>query len=465
MLPFHLPLWETDATLRAAVVQSAQASVTSLGSGAVLLGGDVTADARAASERAAYLATLHAAYAHAFDVAVGGGAGPPSYNLDADTTLSAGWTLTPRTFVSLDTEASLATTYGVTADTQLLALDPFLYAQRLEYALGHTLGFSFEPTPRSGVDVEVGYLTTGALSAEAIQGVPPSELVGVDTHEGHASVSYSYDLGPRDSLAPELRYDFAHYYHALLDATLERSQAELQRGPADIHTGTLSLAASHELARGLTLRVSGGVSVGDAMPAVHADHPVVAPDAGLTLRWTGRSARVTARAAYAYTSLGPRIGFGQQLSATLKVDARPFEGARYRDLLVHGTLRFAHGGAPLGADPQPVVPGLPVLPATGTLTATTLAARTQVEIPVARGLAFTTGGELAFARGAVDAGPTLSQVSSEVLATVSVGLAFTVSTDERRRVPKDPEADQEEEARKLPTGARGVGGGRPDGEP
>ncbi len=393
MLPFHLPLWETDATLRAAVTQSAQASVTTLGSGAVLLGGEASADARAASERSAYLAALHVAYAHAFDVALGGGAGPPSYNLDADTTLSAGWTPTPRSFVTLDTEASLATTYGINADTQLLALDPFLFAQRLEYGFSHTLGVSFDPTARAGFDVEVGYLQTGALSAEAIQGVPMSELVGVDTHEGHASVSYSYEVGPRDSITPELRYDFAHYYHALLDATLHLDQPELQRGPADIHTGTFSLAASHQLARGLTLRASGGVSVGNPMPAVHADHPVVAPDADLSLRWTGRRARVTARAAYAYTSLGPRVGFGQQLSATLKVDARPCEGVRYRNLLLHGTLRFAHGSAPLEADPADVVPGTPVLPTTGTLTTTTLAASTRLEIPLARGIAFTTGGE------------------------------------------------------------------------
>jgi hypothetical protein len=464
MLPFlTLPLWETDATLRAAVEQSAQASVTSLGSGAVLLGADLSFEARAAGPRAAYVATGHAEYAHAFDVAVGGGAGPPSYNLDADTTLSAAWTLSPQSYLTLDTEGSLATTYGIQADSQLLALDPFLFAQRLEYAMGHTLTWSLGPTPRAGFSVEGGYLQTGALAAEAIPvlhqwplagegpgpAAPAETGVGVDTHEGHAAVSYSYDLGLRDSVTPELRYDYAHYYHALYDV-------HFHRGPADIHTGTISAAASHEVMRGFTAVVKGGISVGNAMPVVQAGHPVVAPDVSLTLRWTGRRARLTARAQYAYTSLGPRIGFGQQASGKIKLDVRPWDGARYRDLLLHGTLRFAHGAAPLGADPEPVEPGSPPLPTVGTLTATTIAARTRVEIPLARGIAFITGGDVAFVRGVIEPAPVTGQTSAELLATLTVGLAVTVATDKRRTVPRDPEAEQEEEARRrLPEAGEG----------
>lgn len=463
MLPFLLPLWETDATLRAAAQESVQASVTSLGSGAALTGGDLTLDARAASPRAAYLALIHANYAHAFDLTVGSGAGPPSYNLDADTALSATWTPSPRTFLSLESEGSLATTLGIHADTRLLALDPFLFGQRLDYAWGHTLSFSVGATPRSSLTVECGYLQTGALAAESAV-IPPADQasglpaarrlrrlpapVGVDTHEVHASISPSHDVDARDAITPELAYTYTHYNHALLEPDLSTG-----RGPADIHTVTLSAAASREITRQLTAGATLGLSVGNAMPALHSGHPVLSPDAGLQIRWTGKRGRVTARAAYGYTSLGPLVGHGQQATANLKIDLRPWDGARRRDLLLHGALRFSHGGAPLGADPQPLIPGLPVLPASAVLTATTLAARTRVDIPIRRGLALTTGGELAFARGVIDAPPPAGQDSRELRVTFTLGLAATLSTDRRRTVPRDPEADAEEAARRTPPAA------------
>jgi hypothetical protein len=441
MLPFLIPLWESDATLRAGIEQSVQASVTPLGSAALLAGASLSGEARAASPRAAYLAELYAEYAHAFDI--GAGAGPPSYNLDADASLSAVWTTSPRSSLALETEGSLATTYGVHADTRLIELDPFLYAQRLEYALGHTLTWTHELTPRTSFSLEGGYLQTGALAAESIPSLHVPPAVGVDTHEAHAALGWSRDLGPRDSLSPELRYTFTHYDHALLDTRFDR-------GPADVHLVTLSAGETHEFSRGLTAGVVGGISVGSAMPLVHAGAPVVAPDAGLTLRWTGRRARLTARASYAYTSLGPRIGFGQEASARLNYDLRPRDGASYRDLLLHATLRFAHGAAPLAADPDPVLPGTPPPPANGILTTTTVAAALRAEIPLRPGLAFTAGNELAMVRGVVDPAPAWGQTSPELLATITLGLAFTVSTDKRRTVPPDPEAGQEEEARRLP---------------
>ena len=443
MLPFLLPLWESDATLRAGIQESVQASVAPVGSAALLSGGSLSGEARAARPRAAYLAQLYAEYAHAFDLPVFGGGGPPSYNLDASTSLSAVWTTSPRSSLALDTEGSLATTYGVHADTRLIELDPFLFAQRLEYAFGHTLIWTHQLGPLTSLSLEGGYLQTGALAAESVPGSSAPSAVGVDTHEGHAAIDWSRDLGPRDSLTPELRYTFTHYAHALLDTHFDR-------GPTDIHTVTLSALEAHELARGLTIGAMGGISVGSPMPLVHAGVPVVAPDAGLTLRWIGKRARVTARASYAYTSLGPRIGFGQQASAVLKLDLRPRDGAQYRDLLLHGTLRFAHGAAPLAADPQPILPGMPPPPANGTLTTTTLAAGMRAEVPIMRGLAFTTGSELAFVRGVIDPAPVWGQASPELLATITIGLTGTISTDKRRTVPRDPEAEREEEARRLP---------------
>jgi hypothetical protein len=437
MLPFVLPHWETDATLRASVQQSVQASLTSLGSGAALVGGEVDADVRAASPRSLYLAEAHALYARSFDVAIGGGAGPPSDDLDAEGALSASWTLFPLTTLVLEAEGSLATTYGVRADTRLIELDPFLFGQRLEYAAGGDLSFSLGPSARTGINVEGGYLQSGALAADL-----PS-AVGVDTHEVHAAASFSRDLGPRDTLTPELRYAYTHYDHALLDT-------DLHRGPADIHEVTLSAAASHEIGRGFSGTATAGVSVGSPMPILGTTGAVVRPDAGLSLRWTGRRARVTARYRYAYTSLGPRIGYGQQHSATLRLDVRPREGARNRDLALHGTLRFAHGGAPLAADPEPIIPGMPPpRPAFGTLTTTTLAAGTRVDVPILRGLALTSGADLRLVRGVIDPVPLDGAGHTEVRLTLTFGLAVTLSTDKRRTVTRDPEAEAEEGARRT----------------
>ena len=441
MIPLPFALWDTDATLRVAVQQSVQASATSLGSGAALVGGEIGADARAASKRATYSVEAHAQYSRAFEIALGGGAGPPADELDADAAASAAWTLSPTATLTLDTAGSLATTTGLRADTRLIELDPFLFGQRLEYAAGADLAVSLGPSARTGVNIDGGYLQSGALAADS------TAAVGVDTHEAHGGASYSYDLGPRDTLTPELRYAYTHYYHALLDT-------DLHRGPADIQTLTLTVAASHEITRGLRATATGGISVGTPMPTLASRRAVVAPDAGLKLRWTGRRARVTARYTYGYTSLGPRIGYGQQHHALVRIDVRPAEGARYRDLALRGTVRFAHGLAPIAADPDLEPPWeRPAIPATGRLTTTTLAAGTHVDVPIFRGLAFTTGADLLFVRGVVDPAPPGGRDRVGLTAILTAGLAATVSTDRRRTVTRDPEAEQEEEGRRAPVEA------------
>jgi hypothetical protein len=438
LFPFVLPLWETDATLRAAIQQSAQVSLTAMGTGAALVGGEVDVDARAAGARSLYTAAVHALYARAFDVALGGGAGPPSDELDADASLAATWSLSPLASLALTAEGSLATTYGVRADTQLIALDPFLFGQRLEYAAGADLSLSLDTWKRAGMTLEGGYLQAGALAADS------PAAVGVDTHEGHADASWSLDLGPRDALTPELRYAYTHYYHALLDT-------DLRRGPADIHAVALTATASHELSRGFFVGATGGASVGTPMPFLGSGRPVVAPDAGLSLRWKGRRSRLTARYAYAYTSLGPRIGYGQEHSAMVRLDTRPGEGASRRDLAVHGTLRFAHGAAPLAADPDEILPGArPVLATAGTLTTSTLAAGTRVDVPLRRGLAFTSGVDLRYVYGVVEPAPPDGAVRADLTAIFTLGLAATLSTDKRRTVTPDPEAEQDEAARRVP---------------
>ena len=416
MLPF-LPTWETDATLRAAIHQTVQASLSTPGTGAVLAGGEVDADLRVAGPRTLYTAELHA-----------GGAGPPADDLDADAALAASWTLSPRATLVAEAQGSLATAYGVRAETRLIELDPFLFGQRLEEAAGGDLSWSLGVTPRTGITVEGGYLEAGALAADL------PRAVGVDTHEVHAATSISRDLSPRSTVTPELRYVYTHYENALLDT-------DLRRGPADVHTTSLTAAASHEIARGFFGTATAGISLGTPMPILRSRHAVVAPDLALGLRWTGRRSRVTARYTYAYTSLGPRIGYGQQHGARLRVDVHPREGSRYRDLALRGTLRFAHGGAPLAADPDVKIPGLPpARPATGTLTTTTLAAGVRVDVPILRGLAVTSGADLIFARGVIDPAPPDGSGKAQLTAMLTLGLAGTVSTDKRRTVTRDLEA-------------------------
>jgi hypothetical protein len=429
VLPF-LSAWETDATLRAAVQQSALASLSNPGTGAVMAGGEIDADLRVAGPRSVYTADLHARYARSFDVALAGGAGPPADDLDADASLDGSWTLSPRASLSVEAQGSLATTYGVQADTRLIELDPFLFGQRLEDAAGADLSFTGAFGARAGITLEGGYLESGALAADS------ARAVGVDTHEGHAAASVGVDVGPRDTLTPEIRYAFTHYENALLGV-------DLRRGPADVHEVSLTSTASHEIARGFLGTATAGFTVGSPMPVLASRRAVVAPSLGLGLRWTGRRSRVTVRYTYAYTSLGPRIGYGQRHAARARLDLRPWEGSRHRDVALRATLRFAHGSAPLAADPEIPIPGEPrALPATGTLTTTTLAAGARLDFPVLRGLALTSGVDLALTRGAIDPAPPDGAGRAEVRAMLTFGIAGTVSTDKRRTVPRDLDGEE-----------------------
>jgi hypothetical protein len=429
MLPFLLPPYlDYDATMRAAVLQSVGTSLTSFGSASLLTGGELDMDAHVTLPRSSYGIELHGHYARGFEVAAHGGAAPPEDNLDADAALNASWTLSPLTTLTLDTEGSLATTYGVRADTRLLELDPFLFAQRLEYGVGADFALGLTPTPRTSVTLEGGYVQEGAIAADT------AAAVGVDTHEGHVAVSTSVELGPRDTLTPELRYTRVHYNRALLDE-------DLHRGAADVNEGALTASLTHEVSRGFFGTATAGLSVATPMPLLGGHGYVLSPDAGIKLRWTGRRSSLTARYRYAYTSLGPRIGFGNQHHAQLRLDLRPRDGARGRDLAVRTTLRFGHGVAPLAADPEPALPGEPRwMPRNGTLTTTTIAAGSRVDIPMFRGLAVTVGADLTFAHGATEPAAPRGGTRTALTAMLSFGFAATVSTDKRRTVAPDPAA-------------------------
>lgn len=424
-------MWETDATVRALVQQTTQVNLAPLGGGALLAGGELSGDVRALGPRSLLTAEARARFARGIDLVEG----EPETDISADVSAGASWVPSPGATFSLDALGSLATTWGVRADSLLLALDPFEEGQRLDYALGADLTYADALTPRVEVTVDAGVAQAGALDAE----IPAA--IGADSRELHGGASVALDLAPRLSVTPELRYSFTRYEHALLDV-------ERRRGPAEIHAVTGAVAASREMAPQLFVTAGGGLTVGSPMPIARTDAAVVAPEATLGVRWRGKRAQLTARYAWSYSSLGPRLGFGQAHAATLRLSAWPLVGA-YKTSLFKLTLRAAHGAAPIGANPPPITPGPPPPPLTGALVVTTLAARGTLELPLHRGWSIITGADLLYARGHLDPAPPSAEPQRTLTATLTVGLAATASTDPRRRFPRAPGAEEDDAARRA----------------
>jgi hypothetical protein len=451
VLPFHLPLWETDATFRAALQESVQVGLAPLAPGAILSGGEISGDARAVGPRSVFTAEARARFARALDL--GGGPAAPEDDVDAEAAASATWTPTPLSSLSLTTQGSLATSWGIRADSLLLNPDPFEDAPRLAYGLGADLASTWTITPRGELAVDAGFAQEGALASEV-----PS-VVGLDSREIHGGVSYGIDVAPRLSLTPEVRYAFTHCARALLAAG--------HRGLADVHAVTVSLGASREVVPRLFLTAGGGVTAASPMPAVSTIIPVwgipgirwsemlahrgsapsvVAPEATLGLRWRGRRSEITARYAWAYGSLGPRIGYGQQHTATVRLTAWPFTGAR--DVVLKGVLRARHGSAALDDDPlRSLLFQRP--PASSVLVTSTLAGRATLEIPVTRGWAVTAGIDLTFARGFLSPARPQDEPHRMLTGLLTLGLATTVSTDKHRLYPRDPGADEDDATRRA----------------
>lgn len=437
MLPIHLLAWETDATLRAAIEESLATTIAPIGAPALLSGGELGAELRAAGPRSLYAAEARARYARTFDLSGGGGA--PEDSLDGDFTAAATWTTSPLTSLALATQGSLATTFGMRADSLLLSRDPFLDAQRLEYGAGADLTLSLTATPRAEITADAGVLQEGALAAS------DPAVVGADSREAHAGLSFGYDLGPRVSLGPEARYSFTRYEHALLDA-------DRRRGVADVHATTATLGATYRLTPNLTFSASGGLTLASPMPMARTDAAVIAPEAGLRLRYRAPRLRLDARYSWSYSSLGPRLGPGQAHALTLRITAWPLPARVARGASFRGLLRASHGAAPLGLDPPPPTPGLPPPPTTGTLITTAVGARASLDLPIARGFALTVGVDALYARGRVEPSP--GEARQALTAVFTLGLARTFSTDRHRLFPRDPGADEDDALRRgAPPGA------------
>lgn len=435
MFSFVLPMWDSDVTARAAVEQSVASNVGDMGSGALMagVGGSVEGSLRGESSR--YGFSVDGSYERVFQISLDAARSTPSDSVSARLGGGAGWALSPRADLSMATAGYLATRLGVRAADALAARDPFLSGNRLQYTLSGGPTLSISTSRRSAARLDVGYEQAGALSAD------DPAAVGIDAHTGRAQVSTALELGALDTLTPELRYEITQYHHALLDT-------ELTRGEARVHAGAALLSASHELTRNASTLVSGGVTVASPPPVLSSRDVVVAPTARVGLTYVQERYRLTAGYSYAYTSLGPRIGFGHEHEASLEASFRPARGGATRDLIVTGIARFSTGSAPVAANPPlHLALGAPAPSREGSLSTTTALAGAEIAYPLARGIALRGGVDLEYVRAALDPAPSAGEAGGSLRSIVMAGISGTLSTDRHRTVHRDPDSAWDDERR------------------
>ncbi|WP_437803226.1 hypothetical protein [Sorangium sp. So ce693] len=435
MFSFVLPMWDSDVTARAAVEQSVASNVGDVGSGALMAGVVGSLEGSLRGQVSRYGLSVDGSYERVFQVSLDSARLTPSDSASARLGGGAGWALSPLADLSMAAAGYLATRLGVRADDALAARDPFLSGDRLQYTLSAGPALSITASRRSSVRLGAGYEQAGALSAD------DPAAVGIDAHTGRAEVSTSFDLGALDTLTPELRYEVTQYRHALLDT-------DLTRGAARVHAGAALLSESHELTRNVSTRVAGGVTVASPPPVLSSRDAVIAPAARIGLTYVEQRYRLTAGYAYAYTSLGPRIGFGHQHEASLEASFRPARGGATRDLIVTGVARFSTGSAPVAANPPlHLTPGAPAPSREGSLSTTTALAGAQISYPLWRGIALSGGVDLEYMRAALDPAPSAGEAGGSLRSIVSAGISGTLSTDRHRTLRRDPDGAWDDERR------------------
>jgi hypothetical protein len=262
------------------------------------------------------------------------------------------------------------------------------------------------------------------------------EAVGLDSQTARTSVGLTHEVDPRTFVGPLARGSFTHYEHALLDT-------DLRRGKADVLSVSALGAATHSFASRLDGRLNLGVTVASPPPIVKGASAVVAPDVRLAAVWKGHRSRATAGYTYAYESLGPRIGFGYDHTATLEWYGRPLDGRQNREMLGHAILQFRHGTTPLAASPKlGLAPGAP--PPDGKMTTTAAAAGVGVDVPVAKGLILLGRLDLEVVSARVTPAPATGEPVPVVRTIFTLGLSAIGATDPRRRVPRAPGEDDAE---------------------
>ncbi|MDC3985289.1 hypothetical protein [Polyangium jinanense] len=419
----------TDATASVTVEQSAVTGITPTGGyGIALTSVDGAARIVSRATRAAFLLDISGRYGRAL-AATRGALSPQDIAGTAVTRLDV--VTSPRTAFSFSADGLLASRLGLRATNDLTARDPFLQG-RVIYTLGSRVGFTATTTPRSYARFEAGYTQAGAVAADH------PEAVGLDSHAVLGSASFSWLAGRRFRLGPIVRAGYTHFEHALLDV-------DLTRGPADITTVSGLASATFEISR----RIRGAAALGMTVaspPTFLKDESssVIAPDARIDARYAGRGYGIVGTYGFSYSSLGPRIGFGAQHAAGLEMWSRPRGGREFRSVIARWILRFRHGEAPLATQPRLGLPAGTPLPE-GKFVTTAVAAGGSLGIPLATGLILTGGVDLELINMRFEPDPT--GASAPTFRTmVTVAISAIGSTDPMRRMPRDPDL-QDQEAR------------------
>ncbi|MDC0745531.1 hypothetical protein [Polyangium mundeleinium] len=438
----------TDATAAVTVEQSAVTGITPGGGyGIALTSVDGAARIVSRASRAAFLLDISGRYGRAL-ASTQGATSPQDIAGTAVTRLDV--VTSPRTAFSISADALLASRLGLRATNDLTARDPFLQG-RVIYTLGSRVGFSASTSPRSYVRFEAGYTQAGAVAADH------PEAVGLDSHAVLGSASFSWLAGRRFRIGPIVRAGFTHFEHALLDV-------DLTRGPADITTVSALGSATFEISR----RIRGGAALGLTVaspPSFLQDESsgVIAPDARIDARYAGRGYGVVGTYSFSYSSLGPRIGFGAQHAAGLELWSRPRGGREFRSVIARGILRFRHGEAPLATQPRlGLPPGTPQ--PEGKFVTTAVAAGGSLGMPLTMGILVTGGVDLELISTRFEPDPT--GASAPTFRTmVTVAISAIASTDPMRRVPRDPDLqDQDARPGVLEEEEARAAGGRPRGQ-
>ena len=429
MFPLALPvlLAESDLTFQAAVEQSSTTSPANMADNTLMAGAELGLDGErrgATSTTAFEIAVL---YARLLPIAIAAtGDPPPPDTFSAEIGTGASWELSPHARFGLDGTGFIATRLGVRAANPLAARDPFA-GDRTEYTLGGGWGLGLTAGPHTTVNLTGGYRQAGAVAAER------EEAVGVDLHALYAGVAETSELGPSDAITPELRYEHTRYAHALLDV-------DLTRGRAEVHALSAIVTFAHDFSRKVHGELGGGVTGATPPPLLDSSAAVLAPGAYGSLAIGGPRLEATLDYEYAYTSLGPRIGYGQAHALAIEIEARPVHGGSARDVVLAGVARLEHGSAPVAADPPLATVDEPAPPAEGTVTTSTIVLGAELRWPIARGLALFGGIDLEYARAALDPSPAEAPDSSfRTIATF--GLAGVLSTNPRRTVRERAEPE------------------------
>ncbi|MCC6552253.1 MAG: hypothetical protein IT372_04425 [Polyangiaceae bacterium] len=439
MLPWLLAGWETDVTARAGVVQSVASSSASPDTAGVLVGAQAAVDAGALGPRSAYGISAGGEYARGIDASFRGIGGPATDSVAGELAARGEWVLSPFTTLALDANGFLATELGVRASDELAARDPFEEGNRLQYTFTVGPAVSVALSERASLDVAAGYEEAGALAADY------PEAVGADARTGRASVAYAYELGENDAIIPEVGYEYAHLYHALLDV-------DLRRGPADVHTASAGLVEAHVFSRRLRGRAGVGISIANQPPLIDARALAVSPEARLALTYLGRSYRFVGGYTFEHASLGPRIGYGQRHAATAQLSFRPLSGGRRRDIVVTGVARLVIGRAPVAADPPLATdPDEPPPSLEGVITTYTARAGARIDVPLAHWLVLTGGLDLQYLHATQDPAPDGDTGGGTFRTIWSFGLAGTISTVRHATVRRG--SDGGEDRREPSSGA------------